>query len=143
MDNLVRLHDTRCPWDIRRCNGTSPAWAPFFLTDLTVSVTPDLVTIMHGLREVQRYTQHRLPLLVDENIHYGVLKLMHNISYARYNLCLFLTCTPVVYGTWHPYKDCTTLVTEDFPPLFTYFSYDSLKVGAAGPNFQNACMWSV
>ena len=69
MDDPIRLQHVRCPLDIRRANVTSPAWTPFFLTDLTVSATPDLVSIIHGLQEVQQHTQHRLPLLVDENIH--------------------------------------------------------------------------
>ena len=63
---------------------------PFFLTDLTVSASPDLVSIIHGLQEVQQHTQRRLPLLVDENIHYRVLKLVYSISYARYNVPLSL-----------------------------------------------------
>ena len=61
MDDPIRLQHVRCPLDIRRANVTSPAWTPFFLTDLTVSATPDLVSIIHGLQEVQQHTQHRLP----------------------------------------------------------------------------------
>ena len=68
--------------------------------NLIVSATPDLVSIIHGLQEVHQHTQHRLPLLVDENIHYFVLKLVYSISYARYNVPLFITRTPVVY-VWH------------------------------------------
>ena len=135
MDDPIRLQHVRCPLDIRRDNVTSPAWTPFFLTDLTVSATPDLVSIIHGLQEVQQHTQHRLPLLVDENIHYRVLKLVYSISYARYNVPLFITRTPVVYGTWHPYKYCVTLCYRRFFPLFTYFSYGSLNLGTAVPNF--------
>ena len=135
MDDPIRLQHVRCPLDIRRANVTSPAWTPFFLTDLTVSATPDLVSIIHGLQEVQQHTQHRLPLLVDENIHYRVLKLVYSISYARYNVPLFITRTPVVYGTWHPYKYCVTLCYSRFFPLFTFFSYGSLNLGTAVPNF--------
>ena len=135
MDDPIRLQHVRCPLDIRRANVTSPAWTPFFLTDLTVSATTDLVSIIHGLQEVQQHTQHRLPLLVDENIHYRVLKLVYSISYARYNVPLFITRTPVVYGTWHPYKYCVTLCYRRFFPLFTYFSYGSLNLGTAVPNF--------
>ena len=135
MDDPIRLQHVRCPLDIRQANVTSPAWTPFFLIDLTVSATPDLVSIIHGLQEVQQHTQHRLPLLVDENIHYRVLKLVYSINYAWYNVPLFITRTPVVYGTWHPYKYCVTLCYRRFFPLFTYFSYGSLNLGTAVPNF--------
>ena len=84
---------------------------------------------------MQRHTLHRLPLLVDENIHYPVLKLVYSISYAWYNVPLLIARTPVVYGTWHPYKYCVTLCYSRSFPLFTYFSYGSLNLGSAVPNF--------
>ena len=95
MEDPVRLKYVHCPLDIRHTNVTSPAWQPFFLTDLTMSATPDLVSITHGLQEMRRNTQHRLHILVDKDIHHRVLKLMYGISYAQYNLPLFLTCTLV------------------------------------------------
>ena len=47
---------------------------------------------------------------------------------------LFITRTPVVYGTWYPCKYCVTLCYRGFFPLFTYFSYGSLNLGTAVPN---------
>ena len=131
MDDLICLQHVRCPLDIQRANVTGPAWTPFFLTDLAVSATPDLVSIFHGLQEVQQHTQHPLPLLVNENIHYPGLKLVYSISYARFVVPLFITRTPVVYRTSHPYKYCVTLCYRGFFPLFTYFFYGSLNVGTA------------
>ena len=40
-----------------------------------------------------------------------------------------------MYGTWHPYKYCVTLCYRRFSPLSTYFSYGSLNLGTAVPNF--------
>ena len=84
---------------------------------------------------MQQQTHHRLPLLNDGNIHYCVLKLIYSIAYARYNWPLFITRTPPVYGTWHPYKYCVTLCYRRFFPLFTYFLYGSLNSGATVPTF--------
>ena len=83
IDHPICFRHVCCPLDIRRANVTSPGWTPFFLADLTVSVTPDLVAMVHSLQEVQEHTQHRLPMLVDKNIHYRVLKLVYSIGYAR------------------------------------------------------------
>ena len=96
MEDPVRLKCVCCPLDIRDTNFTSPAGHLLFLTNMTVSATPAVVCIIHGLQDVQQHTQHRLHILVDEDIHHLVLKLMCSICYAQYNLPLFLTLTRVM-----------------------------------------------
>ena len=46
---------------------------------------------------------------------------MYSISYTQYNLPFFLTRTPLVYGTWHPYKQCITLLKKTFPFVYSFF----------------------
>ena len=99
MEDPIRLQFVRCPLDMRRTNDTSPARYAFFLTPLALLATLDLVPIIHGLQEVRQHTQQSLLLLVDDNIHDRFLRLMYRVSYAQYNLPLFLTRTLVVYGT--------------------------------------------
>ena len=130
------------PWAHDAPNVTSPAWHPFFLTDMTMSATPDLVSIIHGLQEVQQHTRHRLPISVDENIHCCVLTLVYSINYAQCNLPLFLTRTPVVYGTWHPYKYCITLFYRRFFALFTYF-FLFTKFGSRIAQFSETHLYGV
>ena len=59
----------------------------FFLEDLTTGSQPDLV--VHLLVEVQQQSNKVLPILVDENIHYRLCKMMCSKSYAQYNLAFF------------------------------------------------------
>ena len=117
MDDPIRLQHVRCPLDIQQANVTSPAWTPFFLTDLTVSATPDLVSIIHGLQEVEQHTPHRIPLLVDENIHYRVLRLVYSL----------VQCAPVHYtyrsSVWHmaPIKILCSPVLQKILPFIYLF----------------------
>ena len=39
-----------------------------------------------------------MPLLVDQNIHYRLLKLVYSLSYAKFNVPMFLNRIQVLYG---------------------------------------------
>ena len=110
MSSPIRIHDIRCSLDTKRLLVSSPQREPMMMSDLTVSATPDLGKILHGIQSLQQRTEHHLPLLVDENIHRCLLKLIYSMSYVEFNVPMFLNRTPVLFGVWHLYKYCGLFV---------------------------------
>ena len=51
--------------------------------DLTIGSQPDLAAFFHLLVEVQQQSNKVLPILVDENIHYRLCKMMYSKLYAH------------------------------------------------------------
>ena len=78
MSGAIEICDIRCPLDTKRFRVSSPQWEPMMMSDLTVSATPNLVKILHGIQSLQQRTEHHVPLLVDENIHYRLLKSVYS-----------------------------------------------------------------
>ena len=70
-----------------------------------------------------------MPMLVDMNIHYRLLKLMHGSSTANFDFGLWMFSIPVVYGVWHPYKYCVLAVYRCFFPIFVLLETTDSHVG--------------
>ena len=86
LDGPIEAKDVCAPLDCRRISVCSLPWKLFFLTDLTTESQRDLKALVHLLVEVQQQSNKVLPILVDENIHYRLCKMMYNKSYVQYNL---------------------------------------------------------
>ena len=100
-----------------------------FLSEYTTSGTFDLLNILKDLRSVQRHTRRSLPVLVDMNIHYRVLKFMHGESTGKYDFRQWLCSLPVLYGVWHPYKYCVLQVYRVFYPIFALLEHGNVADG--------------
>ena len=70
-----------------------------------------------------------MPMLVDMNIHYRLLKLMHGSSTAQYDFGMWMFSLPVLYGVWHPYKYCVQAVYRVFFPIFVLLETTDVQVG--------------
>ena len=99
-----------CPLDVRRRKVRSLAWSPFLRHELQVGTQVDLLKLLSTIREVQLRTQHVLPLLVDEKIHYSLMKFVYYASCKEYYWRSVFSRVPVLHGVWLPYKYCCTLV---------------------------------
>ena len=73
-------------------------WLPYMLSDLTVNDEDDLVRLVLDMRELQAHTRRCLPLLVDCDIHYRLLKLMYSPRYVHLNVRERLREHPLLYG---------------------------------------------
>ena len=82
----IEAKDIYAPLDCRRISVPCLQWKSFFLTNLT---QPNLVALVHVLVEVRQQSNKVLPILVVENIHYRLYKMMYSKSYAQHNLALF------------------------------------------------------
>ena len=129
-DGDVPLQDIRCPLDIRRTAVHSTPWHPFMLSELQSGTQSDLLALVIAVAEIQDQTERVLPVLVDEKIHYSIMKMLYSSSYHEYDIGHKLCRTPPVFGIWHPYKYTVTVTYRLFFPLMVAFSNGVVPVGA-------------
>ena len=120
--NRERLgrHDVRVPLDLVRTGMRSLQWRALSLAEQTVSSNVDLLRLMASVREIQRRTSHPLPLLVDENVHYRLLRMMYATSFETYDVRRYLGDVPLVYGIWHAYKHTLLVVYRAYLPVLVH-----------------------
>ncbi len=75
-------------------------WQPFMMTGQTVSSQVDLMAIVADLEQLRVHTRRVLPLLVDMDIHYRIMKLINGQSVQRWNYAGHLSMTPLLYGVY-------------------------------------------
>ena len=85
---------------------------------------------MHFAKDTARQTNRILPLFVDENIHYRIVKFLYSARNQRWNMRAYLRYVPVVYGVWHAYKFLVTHTLRVFWPILTYQQKGLLRPGS-------------
>ena len=89
-----------------------------------------LLKLLHFMKDTAQQTNRVLPLLVDGNIHYRILKLLHGANNQQWNMRGYLLYVPIVYGVWHAYKFVVTQFFPVFLPVLTYPRKDLLRPGS-------------
>jgi len=74
-----------------------------------------------------------MPLCVDENLHYRLLKLAYGQHTQPYNFHAVLRQCPLLYGIWHPYKYAIALLHRTHFSLFLYLTNGTLTAGRQVP----------
>lgn len=121
----------RAPLDINRPPDRSRLyWLPFGIYESRTGHNLELLDLLILVKAVQQQTTKQLPLLVDCNIHYRILKLMYSKHTVNYNVTGWLHEIPLIYGVWHPYKHLCNLVFRSFLPFFAYVMDGDLKPGS-------------
>lgn len=90
----------RVPLDVQRTGMKSLQWRPYMLTEETVGCQLDLLQILKCVETLHAQTFRDVPLLVDMNIHYRVLKMVYGCAMEKFNCAMFLQHTPVLYGVY-------------------------------------------
>ena len=108
----------RVPLDIRRLGRPPRQWRPLSLSENRVGTNVELVAVLEDARRLQRRTGGSLPFLVDEKVHYAVMRMMHSPLLGSVDMLAWLHRVPLVYGVWHPYKQCVVVVYRTFYPIF-------------------------
>ena len=122
----------RVPLDQNRTNRRSLQWQAWGLSQNRVSSTAELVEVLQELKVHQGHVGGVTPVLVDEKIHYSVMRLMYSPMLAGYDMVGWMKDTPLLYGVWHPYKQTLALVHRHFFPLFALLELTGAPVlGAA------------
>ena len=124
--------NVRAPLDVRRDARTvqAPVWRPFALSKETVTGGVGLLNLLHFAKDTAQQTNRVLPLLVEENIHYRILKLLYGAKNQRWNMRAYLRYVPVVYGVWHAYTFVVTHTFRVFWPILTYLRKRLLRPGS-------------
>ena len=113
----IRRKDIRVPFDIQRLGRQRMVWKPWNLAEQQVGNNQDLLMLLLDVVDVQQFTGRVLPLLVDENIHYRVLRLLYSNSLIKWNVAQVLKQVPLIYGIWHAYKHTLVVVFRAFFPV--------------------------
>ena len=82
----------------------APVWRPLALSKEKVACSVSLLKLLQFAKDTAQQTKRVLLLLVDENIHYRLLKLLYGAKNQRWNMRAYLRYEPVFYGVWHAYK---------------------------------------
>ena len=108
----------------------APVWRLFALSKEKVTGGVGLLNLLHFAKDVAQQTNRVLPLLVDKNIHYRLLKLLYDAKNQRWNMRAYLRYVPVVYGVWHAYNFVVTHTFRVFWPILTYLRKGLLRPGS-------------
>ena len=73
------------------------------------------------------------PLVVDENLHYRLLKVVYGQTYQEFDPRPLLQEFPPLYGVWHPYKYVCTVVYRVFHPFVVYLLHGTADPGQQFP----------
>ena len=73
-NRVVKRVWLRASLDIARKDIRSFSWTPFVLSELRCGTHKELLQLVCDLRYVEHHTRHCVPLLVDMEIHFALLK---------------------------------------------------------------------
>ena len=110
--------DIRVPLDVARERRRTLQWRPLAHSDERVSANVEFLRLLQDVHTVRNHTGGSLPLLVDEKVHYTLCRLMYSPGMRGHDVLRWLRQIPLLYGVWHPYKQCVSLVYRRFFPLF-------------------------
>jgi hypothetical protein len=87
------------------------------LSEHTVSANDALLLVLDQAMDIQVRSGLCMPLLVDENVHYRLLRLMYAKPYQCYDVQAYMRDMPLLFGIWHAYKHTVTVVYRTFFPV--------------------------
>ena len=99
-------------------------WVPLTLSQSRVGDAKELLEVLAGVRELQQRSGRAMPLLVDEKIHYSIMKMLYAQGWQGWRMGQWLRQVPVLYGVWHPYKQVVNLVYRAFLPILSRLERD-------------------
>ena len=111
---------TRVPCDIVRENVSMAPWRPYAVRTEGVGTTEGLLQLLDIIDGIHADTgdSHTMPLLVDVDIFYRILKLMLSETWVAYPVRASLVGRPLLFGVWHGYKHCVTRCFQHFLPFW-------------------------
>lgn len=143
--NVLRCglrHDVmRVPLDVQRQNMVSLQWRPYLLSGLVVSANLDLLKLMRIIEALQVRTTQTMPLLVDENIHYRLLRLLHGQDVMRFNVAGWMRHIPLLFGIWHGYKHTLLVLYRAFFPIFALLECAAVPVVGQAPRSERKVLY--
>ena len=68
----------------------APVWRPFALSKEKVTGCVGPLNLLQFAKDTAQHTSRVLPLLVDKNIHYRILKFLYGAKNQRWNMRAYL-----------------------------------------------------
>ena len=127
-------NDVRVPLDVVRVSGRSPEWSPFAVSASCVTTQSGLLHALGWSVELANHSVCPMPICVDENIHYRLLKLCYGENTHRYNVRSQLNKCPPLYGVWHAYKYVVSVIHRAYYAHFIYLLQGEVEVGRTFPS---------
>ena len=143
----VGPEDFRVPLDVPRQEARALPWRPYSLADHVVSGQVGLLEVLTDLRgAVLPHVAEPgpLPLLLDVNLWYRVLKLVYGREAQAWDVGGALAQMPPLYAVWHPYKQVLHALYERFLPFLQYVASGRLPEGRrwrSYPDLQTLERW--
>ena len=128
--NIRALLDVIRPVPVKR-----PHWRPLCLSKEKVNSNVLLLDLLHFTRDLAQHTRPVVPPLCDENIYYGICKMMYDEETTGWTVRQFLWSHNILYGFWHVYKFCVTQTVRSFWSIVAFFRKGFLRSGDTVPCF--------
>ena len=127
-------NDIRVPLDCLRERLPDVHWEGFMLNPFQVSRNDHLVELLANLvAQVAPQCAAPMPLLVDEDLHYRLVRMARGVGFQRWNVGALLERMPPLFGIWHPYKNVCMGVWKAFLPYFVFLSHGTVPEGSSWP----------
>ncbi len=121
--------DFRVPLDLLRESVQRSSWWPLAVSDRSVQNNDSLVELLEMCEVVRTQTgRPTMPLLVDINLWYRMVKMVYARNMQRWDVRHFLKGLPVLYGVWHPYKYTISMVYRQFFAFFVFLREGTVPV---------------
>ena len=88
-----------------------------------------LLDMLNKVQGVKVLTGRTVPVLMDENVHYHIMKMMYSRTFAKYHIRETLCDQVFIHGVWHAYKFVCLHLHRQFFSLFAYVVQGLLNPG--------------
>ena len=126
---VLSFSDVRVPLDVPRNQPRGVKWRGLSLKNRVIGSEEGLLNIVRLLKDVAAHTRHSLPVVMDENIHYRLLKWMYSRGMAMYAVRDSLLPLVCIYGVWHAYKFVCLHIHREFFSQFVFMDQGFLQDG--------------
>ena len=119
----LTFDQVRVPCDVRRLGVRNLGWRPWAVYGENVGSTLGLLAILEKVLESQQVVRKTMPLLMDVNIYYRLLKLLYHKKLLRFNVRGAMSQHPLVFGIWHAYAHCVKRTFTMFKSVWAALEY--------------------
>ena len=126
--------DVRVPLDVHRGPRPTLPWTPFLLTRASVGQQEGLLKVLALCVDAATRSRARVtPILVDENLHYRLLRLAWTAATSPWDVQRYMRKVPVLFGIWHAYKYLAIQTYRSFHPVLAILQKGNVPAGSAFP----------
>ena len=121
--NPLSFEQVRVPCDVRRVGVRNLGWMPWMVYGENVGSTSGMVVSLSRLLAAQRVVGKLMPIIVDVNVYYRLLKLLYHKSLMKVNLRGAMSQHPLLFGLWHAYAHCVKRTFAVFKLCWSALEY--------------------